>query len=260
MFFKNIYKNWVVLIIILSLGFSLNRAAAISLEAQETVKIQGFAVSLPGQFGQQFFYLYHNQELVQIYNYWKRFPDFNLNDYLEIVATFSDQTQWTRFKTKESQDIKIIKSNPVGPRINLIDKPIQDYFSEQKAFLGRIKGVIKKINPTNLELTYRQGSLKVDLKLLPKTGIANWQINDELEVSGIITKSESNPIITPRIPSDIKVYKAKIENTTKTEITGSSTLNKSLTSNSSAIVKPTALKGLGLILTCWLIFIIIRKN
>ncbi|MCX6798091.1 MAG: hypothetical protein NTX66_02670, partial [Candidatus Falkowbacteria bacterium] len=157
--------------------------AATPIPNNSPVKLHGFVLSLPGQFGSQYFYLYNNQEVVQIYNYWKKFPDFKINDYLEVAATFSAQTKIKRFKTKETTDIRSLKNISSDPRAKPLSAAELNSLTPNFVSLSGKIGALKK---SSFYLRYQDKETLVDLKNLINFDLSELKIDDELKVNGLL--------------------------------------------------------------------------
>lgn len=230
---------------------SLKTQAAIDIPDNSLVKIRGQALSRPGQFGKQFFYLYHQGEVIQIYNYWQRFPNIEIGDYLEIKASFSKLNTGPRFKTKEISDIATITKGDnyiVNP--NKINNQ-KDLDGQAKISFVEINGLINKINKNSFKITNNFSDFFVDLQYAPDFNLKTLTTNQQITVTGLLFKNSSDFKIYPLTNKGLKILEAPtLKATQAPPLTTQGVKTKP---------KTQVLKYLGLTLTCLLIFTIIRR-
>jgi len=226
--------------------------AELNIPEQSLIRIRGRALSLPGQFGKQFFYLYHQGEVLQVYNYWQRFPEFQLSDYLEIKAVFSQTENCPRLKTKEITDI--ITVNQGGDQINnelpVIHKQ-EDFKKQAKISLIKITGQIEKIGKNNFKIKNDFAEFLIDLQHISEFKVETLNPSDKATIEGLLFKKTKELRLYPLRAEDIKIQKDSSPTTTSAPLEAPK--------KEDAPSKKPFLKYLGLILTCALIFIIIRK-
>lgn len=229
-----------------------------SLINDSQVKISGYALSLPGQFAKQYFYLYHNQAVIQVYNYWKKFPDFKINDYLEINAVYSASSKIKRFKTREASDIKIINSLITTPTPKPLDSVLLKL--PDPNFIN-LEGKIKELKSSTIILNWQNQDITIDFKNIPDIVLTSYTIDDELKIKGIIFNNSGNITLYPTVISDISVIK-----TTPTSKTAMASLSQKNSSSTNVITGRETksvfpwFKYAGLFLTCFIIFTIIRRR
>lgn len=254
----------------LSLSFSPlvspKRAAAADLpafisstSASAKIRLSGFALSTPGQFGQQYFYLLTSGRVVQIYNYWKRFPAFKINDYLEISAQISRSDKIIRFKTKEASDIIISQTDALLPRPKLNDDLTSA--SETPRFVS-LKGNISSGQKNIFSLNYAGQEVKLDFKNVSDFSGHDLNPDTEVIVSGLLFSKNNEFTLFPRLASDLFISQAAPA-LIQSSKSANNSINKPSSSgppNSNPKAGFPGLKYLALILTCFLIFIIIRKH
>lgn len=226
--------------------------AELNIPEQSLIRIRGQALSLPGQFGKQFFYFYHRGEVVQVYNYWQRFPDFKLFDYLEIKAIFSQIEHYPRLKTKEITDIITINQggNQINNELPVIRKQ-EDLEKQAKISLIKVTGKIEKIGKNNFKIKNDFAEFSIDLQHIFEFKVESLSPSDKVTIEGLLFKKTKELRLYPLRVEDIKIQKGSYPTTTSTLLAA--------TKKEDAPSKKPFLKYLGLILTCALIFIIIRK-
>lgn len=230
----------------------LSAQAAVDIPDQSLVRIQGQALSRPGQFGKQFFYLYHQGEVVQIYNYWQRFPEISLGDYLEIRGVFSRLSNGPRIKTKEISDISTInKSEGKTDYQPETIESLTDLEKQSKISLAKIRGSVSQIKGNIIKLKNDFHEFTVDMQNLPQFSSNSLANSSQLSISGLLFKKSESLRIYPLKTDDIRILSAPSGAATNTPLIN--------TEKSDNLDKKTILKYLGLILTCLLIFTIIRK-
>lgn len=105
-----------------------------------SIKTSGIAISIPGEFGKQFFYLSDGKNLWQIYSYHSNFPPVKKGDILIVNGEKSETRGMARIKILEKNQIKIIKNAE-------LPKTIEIEIGAAKENLGKIvslEGEIKK--------------------------------------------------------------------------------------------------------------------
>lgn len=224
------------------------------------VRLQGFALSLPGQFGQQFFYLYHNKKVIQIYNYWKKFPNFKINDYLEVTALTGASSKIIRFKTKEADDVKIIDKNSLVSPLPLASPPDLNIWNLPGPTFITLKGEISQVKPTTFILSCSEKEVTVDPKNLASFNLNNFKVNDRLEISGLLFNKASTFKLYPRIIADIKKVSLIVKPVNSSGSESIIPVTNETKSRLDVQTPGTLGKYFGLFLTCALIFIIIRKH
>lgn len=223
-------------------------------------RLRGWAISTPGQFASQYFYFFCQGEIFQIYNYWKKFPPISFGDYLEVNAVFSSSTNFRRFKTREAEDIKIVKkasdTKLPSPKIIISHQELSELGSP--AFII-ISGQVIKANSKTLSLSLQGEEIIIDSKIIGSQEIEKISTDMEINVSGLLIKTSTQSKLYPLNSSGLKILSQAIQSVNSL----SESENKQQALNKNEVSKnktPNKTKYLGVFLTCLLIFIIMRKR
>lgn len=104
-----------------------------------TIEVQGLAVSIPGEFGKQFFYLANGKNLWQIYSYRSNFPTIKKGDVLLVRGEKSETRGISRIKTNEKDQIKIIKNGNLPEDIKIKSNIVKENLGKITSLTGEIK-------------------------------------------------------------------------------------------------------------------------
>lgn len=226
----------------------------------DKARLRGWAMSEPGQFANQYFYFFCQGEIFQIYNYWKKFPPISYGDYLEINAVFSSSSSFKRFKTKEAEDIQIIKTAAQTqiPSPQTISNH-QDLIKLSSPTFIKISGSVIKVNSKTLSLSLQGEEIIIDNKITGTKAIEKISAGMEISVSGLLIQTGQQNKLYPLTISAIEIISQTIKtpNSVLEKKNKEPTLNKNEASSNKTLGKP---RYLGVFLTCLLIFIIMKKR
>lgn len=104
-----------------------------------TIEVQGLAVSIPGEFGKQFFYLANGKNLWQIYSYRSNFPTIKKGDVLLVRGEKSETRGISRIKTNEKDQIKIIKNGNLPEDMKIKSNIVKENLGKITSLTGEIK-------------------------------------------------------------------------------------------------------------------------
>lgn len=104
-----------------------------------TIEVQGSAVSIPGEFGKQFFYLANGKNLWQIYSYRSNFPKIKKGDILLVRGEKSETRGIARIKTTEKNQIKILKNSNLPEDLKIKSKAVKENLGKITSLTGEIK-------------------------------------------------------------------------------------------------------------------------
>lgn len=260
MFFRYIKIITPLILIIISLSGPGLAFSQTKIASGDKARLRGWAMSAPGQFASQYFYFFCQGEIFQIYNYWKKFPPISYGDYLEVNAIFSSSANFRRFKTKEAEDIRIIKksSDTKLPTPKIITSHQELSESSDPAFI-EISGQVIKTNSKTLSLSLQGEEVIIDGKIVGPQEIEKISTDMEINVSGLLIKTSKQNKLYPLNSSNLKILSQAIKNINSLSQLENrqQTLNKNEVPINKTLNKA---KYLGVFLTCLLIFIIMRKR
>lgn len=183
------------------------------LNEDDYVLVRGIVNCLPGMLSEQYFYIQDETSGVQIYSYYKRFPQLQIGDYIEVMGVLSASKQ--RIKTYSIDNFLLIGSgnniNPVTIRKNT---RLEEYFG----CLVFTSGIV--IGKKNNKITISIDGNKFVIYLKDATGIkpSILKVGDMVKIYGIIDEYQGEYRINPRFLEDI-YYEHKI-NTQKSSKDG----------------------------------------
>lgn len=235
---------------ILCLSHPLVSAAVF--EDGEVYKISGLSLTAPGDWAKQSFYLCHNEQIIQIYNYYGLFPEINVGDYLVASGTISLPKKGSegrpRLKIKQKTDIIINRQLALSfPEFEL------SAIGKTPTCLVKTQGVVK--GKTNSQLNLGATNTKIDIDLKEISEKDKYQVNDKVTVNGLLFKTADGYKIIPTASA----YISREPGATSTKAIAPKS-EPGANSLQSGYAPKKNLKYIGIFLTCWLIFIIIKKR
>ncbi|MEI6379136.1 MAG: lamin tail domain-containing protein [Candidatus Falkowbacteria bacterium] len=163
---------------------------------------RGQVASLPGEYGNQYFYLLPEGEdqAKQIYAYNKDFPKLKIGQLLEVSGELSTQIAPQRLKIKKASDIKIIKDGRLPAPAEL---DLADLGEDSLGTFVKISGTvtIKRGSLVYLDDGTGEGSLT-----LPKNMAKNsLKKGDQLGAIGLVKASQNTITVALRSQADLEV-------------------------------------------------------
>ncbi len=182
----------------------------------EKVVLQGIVLVEPGILGANVFYI--GNPGVEIYQHQKKFPQLSRGDLVSIKGVISRPQSGIRIKVSKITDIHIISQGNVVSTtpfrtISFDDSQIHD--------LVTISGTVETVGSNMIRLTYEGKKLSIALKFNPLLSDLPSE-NDELRVTGVLTKSKNNFVLLPRGIDDIEILEHTSSTSTDDTFTTSS--------------------------------------
>ncbi len=166
----------------------------------DKIKIFGTVAVEPGVLASQYFYITGSPGL-QIYNYYKDFPDLKTGDVIEVSGEISKVNGEKRLKTKEAGDIVVLYiEDPPQPQNFLAEELELVDYGELVLVSGQ---VVEKQGPY-IYLDDGTGEIEIYIKPSTGIGISFVEEGDNLSVSGLVSGSNSGKIIMPRYRDDVQ--------------------------------------------------------
>ena len=167
----------------------------------------------PGTLGANIFYLGSQKAGIQIYCYKKDFPSLVLGDRARVRGVLDEFYKEARIKIKNRNDIYVIESgNPIEPIEVSLDK-IRDGLVGS---LIKISGQVTSIKYGNFYVDDGKGEIKVTVKKTTDIG-TGFKANDRVEVTGILSKTNTGFRLLPRYKKDILVGKVRGQQSKKSK-------------------------------------------
>jgi len=168
------------------------------LSVDTSVQTQGIVIVDPGILGKQFFYI----NGVQIYSYYKDFPELAIGDEILIKGIISQSRGEKRIKTKTQEDIKILNhGKTINPR--LITVGIVD--SQLVGNLIKIKGRVIERTGQRIFVDDDTGEIVVYIKQYTLIDKSRIKEGDQIEIIGILSQSNDELWVLPRFNQDIQI-------------------------------------------------------
>lgn len=172
-----------------------------------TVQTRGAVIAKPGILGLQIFYI----NGVQIYSYYKDFPELNLGDEILVKGIISQSRGEKRIKTKTEDDIIILKHNV---RIPAPIIEISDLNDDLVGYLIQVKGlVIERTGPRSFIEGKNGKEIVVYFKKYTQIDKTRIKEGDTIEITGVLSQSNNELRLLPRSDQDIKIIKSAMAET-----------------------------------------------
>jgi len=155
----------------------------------------------PGRLGKTIFYIQDDYSGIQIYSWYKDFPLLRLGDLIEVIGEISETGGEIRIKIKLASDIRVLESGRSPTPQKIFIKQVNNYLGR----LVRIKGTITKSSGNTFYINDGTGTIKIYIK--KETGIKKPRLKkgDIVEITGIVSVTESGLRIMPRYQNDFKL-------------------------------------------------------
>ncbi|MFH0892151.1 MAG: lamin tail domain-containing protein [Candidatus Falkowbacteria bacterium] len=170
-------------------------------EAGDLLRVLGVIAVLPGVLGTQYFYITgEDGGGIQIYNYKKDFPRFNIGDYIAVLGELAITNGELRLKTKEAADMEILERREEPKAENVACAEVDE------SFLGSLVAVTGEIvEKQGSSLFLDDGTDEIKIFLSQGSGIeaATIEEGDRASVTGILNAVKTGLRLMPRFPDDI---------------------------------------------------------
>lgn len=176
-------------------------------EAREAIKgevvgVSGRVIAEPGLLGKNIFYIAEDNSGMQIYSYYKDFPNLALGDKVEVIGEMSDYFGEARIKTKSKDDINILSR---GEIIKPTIVRVEDINEDWEGALVQISGEITEIKGSSWWVDDKTEEVKVYIKENTSITNENVGLGDTVTIAGVVSEYKSEYRLLPRFPDDVKV-------------------------------------------------------
>ncbi|MBL7053284.1 MAG: hypothetical protein ISS02_01320 [Candidatus Portnoybacteria bacterium] len=199
-----IKKIFSILILLFIFVLPVLASSIQEMEIGEQIEVKGVVIVEPKILGAQIFYI----NGAQIYSYYKDWPELKLGDQIIVKGVISKSRGENRIKIKTKDDIKVINHNlSTNPK----QVKIGDINDSLVGHLIRINGLVIEITGSKIFIDENQKEVIVYIKegtRIKKTGINEGQ---EIEVIGILSRSNDYLRLLPRSQQDINLLEDSLE-------------------------------------------------
>lgn len=185
---------------LLSSVFSIAQARGQPSGTQITVV--GYVNVPPNVLSSQYFYIQDNEAGMQIYCYYKDFPDLRVDDKIRVTGELSLTIYGARIKIKKASDIQILERDQIVLPTKLKTGQIGE---EWEGRLVRIRGTVVETSGDIFYLDDGTGRVKVYIK--DSTGIVKPRFRKGIvvEIIGIVTRYKDEWRAQLRFQSDLMI-------------------------------------------------------
>ncbi|MFZ4648700.1 MAG: hypothetical protein ACOYMB_03670 [Patescibacteria group bacterium] len=103
------------------------------------IETRGIAITTPGEFAKQFFYIIDGKNLWQIYSYRSNFPIIKIGDILLVRGEESETKGLRRLKIKEKSQIKILSNHALPNTPTIDNKKIKENIGKLVLLEGKLE-------------------------------------------------------------------------------------------------------------------------
>jgi len=172
-------------------------------QAGDLVKTVGKVVVLPGIFGSQYFYISDGKFGVQVYQYYKNFPEFKVGDVVQVVGEISIASGVKRIKVSGAEKIMVVDRVVVASAKEV--KKIDELDENSLGSLIKIAGEITEKKSGYLYLDDGSAEMKIYFKPGSKISSSNFVAGENLVVVGILENTASGWQVWPRSQDDLNM-------------------------------------------------------
>ena len=184
-------------------------------------QVKGFVTVEPGVVANQYFYIEDSTAGIQIYSYYKFFPDLHLGDEIIVYGQLSG-TYYRRIKIKDPNWIHIISINNKNPPVQEFTSNQINYDNEGKLikFIGRVV----KLSGQTFYLEDDLGQIRIVIRDTAGFKRQKMKRGDITSIIGIIYCSKSGCSLLPRYQNDIRIIFSSTKSKKASKTTAISTI------------------------------------
>lgn len=182
------------------------------------VKVSGVVSVTPGVLSQSYFYIQDETAGIQIYSYYKKFPNLLLGFFISVSGEISESYGEKRLKISGIEDIIILEARPPPVPQKIKIKDIGNF----EGMLVKVYGKVTKASGSTFYISDGSGEIKIVIKKL--TGIKKPRLHkgDIVEIIGIVSKTKTGYRILPRYQNDFKLVYSAPKKKKESKIKGAS--------------------------------------
>ncbi|MEK7096558.1 MAG: lamin tail domain-containing protein [Patescibacteria group bacterium] len=171
----------------------------------DEVALVGIVTTLPGEISSQYFFIQDETGGIEVYSYYKTFPNLNRGDKIKVTGQLSDYYGTRRIKINSISDIEIISPNAMPPPIVAKIPEIGEQYESQYI---KTKGKISYTSGSVFRMT--EGSREIQVEIKSGTGIKKPKMRkgDLFEVAGILIQYKNGYKLLPFLQDDVKIIQS----------------------------------------------------
>ena len=180
-----------------------NIGDARGLENGDNVTVIGTITALPNTLSSQYFYIQDATGGLQIYSYYKNFPEFKVGDEIKVSGELSEVSRERRLKLSIDSIITVLSHGaPLPPEkieISDVDEKLEGQYIKIIGTVAETSGDTFVLEDTE---THR---IKVVIKSMTNIEKPKMHQGDQVEVSGIVSQYKDDYRILPISQNDVKI-------------------------------------------------------
>lgn len=171
------------------------------------VTITGTVTVLPGTLSLQYFYIQDATGGMQIYSYYKNFPELQIGDTIQVTGELSETSGERRLKMNAETIITVLSHETPPP-----PKPVEiaDIGEKLEGQYVKISGTVAETSGDTFIVADNAGhSIKVVIKSMTNIDKPKMKKGDQVEVMGIVSQYKDDYRILPIDQDDVKIISSK---------------------------------------------------
>jgi hypothetical protein len=174
-------------------------------ENGEEVTVIGQVTTLPGEISSQYFFIQDESGGIQIYSYYKNFPELKRGNKIKVSGLLSDSNGTRRIKIPKFGTIEILESSAPPPPIEIAIAEIGENYESRYV---KTRGKISYTSGSIFRITDGEREIQVEIK--SGTGIKKPKMRkgDLVEIAGVLVQYKNSYRLLPFLPEDVKIIQS----------------------------------------------------
>ncbi|MFH1426875.1 MAG: lamin tail domain-containing protein [Candidatus Kerfeldbacteria bacterium] len=157
--------------------------------------IEGVVTVLPDTFGSQYFYIQDETAGIQVYSYYKYFPDMEIGDRVRVRGVRAETRNESRIKISAEEDIVVLGNDDV-PEATFINE-IEE---KHEGMLVQVAGTVTEKSGSSVFL---DDEVKIVLKAGASIDKSLFEVETGIAVVGIVGQYDEEYRLMPRSDDDV---------------------------------------------------------
>ena len=172
-------------------------------ENGEKVTVSGTVTVLPDTLSSQFFYIQDETAGLQIYSYYKNFPEMQIGDIIQVSGELSEVSGERRLKMDKDAVINIFSHSP-PPLPKQVE--IRDIGESLEGQYIKITGTVAETSGSQFIVQDNENhKIKVVIKSMTEIDKPKMRKGDQVEIAGIVSQYKDEYRILPTKQEDVKI-------------------------------------------------------